>query len=91
MNKFKINNTDLEVSRINFGGNVFGWTLNEKQSFAIADQFTEAGFNFFDTADTYPWWVNGTGGLSESILGKTPMIKLPNYTLVCILRTKIYN
>lgn len=70
MNKFKINNTDLEVSRINFGGNVFGWTLNEKQSFAIADQFTEAGFNFFDTADTYPWWVNGTGGLSESILGK---------------------
>ncbi len=70
MSKVKINNTDLEVSRINLGGNVFGWTLDEQKSFKILDAFTAAGFNFIDTADTYPWWVNGTGGLSETIIGK---------------------
>ena len=67
--KIKLNHTDLEVSRINFGGNVFGWTLDEQASFRILDQFTGAGFNFIDSADTYPWWVNGTGGLSEEIIG----------------------
>ncbi|WP_097129880.1 aldo/keto reductase [Pedobacter xixiisoli] len=70
MSKTKINNTDLEISRINFGGNVFGWTLDEKQSFDILDAFAEAGFNFIDTADTYSWWVNGSGGQSETIIGK---------------------
>lgn len=70
MEKIKINNTDLEIARINFGGNVFGWTLDEKQSFNILDKFTEAGFNFIDTADTYSWWVNGVGGQSETIIGK---------------------
>lgn len=70
MNKRKINNTELEISRINLGGNVFGWTLDEKKSFAILDAFVENEGNFIDTADTYPWWVNGTGGLSESIIGK---------------------
>lgn len=67
--KIKINNTDLEVSRINFGGNVFGWTLDEKQSFDMLDKFTAAGFNFIDTADTYAWWLNGVGGQSETIIG----------------------
>lgn len=70
MKKRIINNTDLEIAPINFGGNVFGWTLNEKESFHILDRFTEAGFNFIDTADTYSWWVNGTGGQSEEIIGK---------------------
>jgi len=70
MKKILIENTDLEVSRINFGGNVFGWTLDEKQSFEILDAFAEAGFNFIDTADTYSWWVNGVGGQSETIIGK---------------------
>ncbi|MCY0976716.1 aldo/keto reductase [Chryseobacterium wangxinyae] len=66
----KIKNTDLLVAPINFGGNVFGWTLDEKQSFDILDQFSGAGFNFVDTADTYSWWVNGQGGQSEEIIGK---------------------
>ncbi len=69
MQKVKIENTDLEVSPINFGGNVFGWTLNEQQSYEILDSFTGAGFNFIDTADTYSWWVNGKGGQSETIIG----------------------
>jgi len=70
MEKRKIKNTDLSVAPINFGGNVFGWTLDEKQSFDILDQFSNGGFNFIDTADTYSWWVNGKGGQSEEIIGK---------------------
>ncbi|MGG5207651.1 aldo/keto reductase [Chryseobacterium sp. MIQD13] len=70
MEKRKIKNTDLSVAPVNFGGNIFGWTLDEKQSFDILDQFTDAGFNFIDTADVYSWWVNGKGGQSEEILGK---------------------
>lgn len=70
MEKRTIKNTDLSVAPINFGGNVFGWTLDEKQSFDILDQFTQGGFNFIDTADTYSWWVNGKGGQSEEIIGK---------------------
>ena len=70
MKKRLIKNTDLEIAPINFGGNVFGWTLDEKESFNILNKFTEGGFNFIDTADTYSWWVNGQGGQSEEIIGK---------------------
>ena len=70
MKKVNIGKTELKVSRINFGGNVLGWTLNEKESFEVLDAFVAAGFNFIDTADTYSWWVNGVGGQSETILGK---------------------
>ncbi|ASK29269.1 alcohol dehydrogenase [Chryseobacterium sp. T16E-39] len=70
MEKRIIKNTDLSIAPINFGGNVFGWTLDEQQSFNILDQFVAGGFNFIDTADTYSWWVNGKGGQSEEIIGK---------------------
>lgn len=70
MKKIKIQHTDLEIAPINLGGNVFGWTIDEQQSFDILDQFVGAGFNFIDTADTYSWWVNGKGGQSEEIIGK---------------------
>lgn len=67
--KINIGDSDLKVSRLNFGGNVFGWTLNEQQSFEMLDAFTLAGFNFIDTANTYAWWINGVGGQSETIIG----------------------
>ncbi len=67
--KTRISGTDLEVSRINLGCNVFGWTTDEKTSFEILDAFCGEDFNFLDTADTYPWWVNGSGGISESFIG----------------------
>lgn len=70
MEKRTISHTDLTVAPVSFGGNVFGWTLDEKQSFHILDRFADAGFNFIDTADTYSWWVNGKGGQSEEIIGK---------------------
>lgn len=87
MDKVIIKNTDLEIAPINFGGNVFGWTLDERQSFGILDKFTENGFNFIDTADTYAWWVNGTGGQSETIIGKWLKERKNRETIV--LATKV--
>lgn len=71
MKKIKIGQTNLEVAPFNLGGNVFGWTLDEKGSFEVLDAFVEAGFNFIDTADMYSHWVDGgAGGQSETIIGK---------------------
>src|SRR5690606_2500868 len=61
----------LHASPIAFGGNVFGWSADEKTSFALLDAFVEAGFNLVDTADVYSAWVPGNqGGESETILGR---------------------
>ena len=71
MEKRKIGRSGLEVSPVCFGGNVFGWTLDEATSFEILDAFVAAGGNFIDTADVYSTWVPGNqGGESETILGK---------------------
>ncbi|MEW9805622.1 aldo/keto reductase [Mesorhizobium sp. ZMM04-5] len=52
------------------GGNVFGWTADEKTSFDILDRFVGAGFNAIDTADAYSRWAPGNeGGESETIIG----------------------
>jgi len=52
------------------GGNVFGWTIDEKTSFDILDAFVDAGFNAIDTADSYARWVPGSpGGESEIVIG----------------------
>src|SRR5215472_11890034 len=67
----KIERTDLRVSALCFGGNVFGWTCDEPTSFAVLDTFFGAGGNFIDTADVYANWVPGhVGGESETILGR---------------------
>ncbi|HXB21839.1 MAG TPA: aldo/keto reductase [Candidatus Solibacter sp.] len=69
--KRKLGNSGLEVSPICFGGNVFGWTVDEPTSFKLLDGFVSSGFNFIDTADVYSRWVPGNqGGESETILGK---------------------
>jgi aryl-alcohol dehydrogenase-like predicted oxidoreductase len=61
----------LEVSPLAFGGNVFGWTVDEAMSFRLLDAFVAAGFNLIDTADVYERWVPGhKGGESEAIIGK---------------------
>ncbi|MET0544144.1 MAG: aldo/keto reductase [Variovorax sp.] len=61
----------LQVSPLAFGGNVFGWTVDEALSFRLLDAWLDAGFNFIDTADVYSSWVPGhTGGESETIIGK---------------------
>lgn len=61
----------LTVTPIAFGGNVFGWSADERRSFELLDAFVDAGFNLIDTADVYSAWVPGNrGGESETIIGK---------------------
>ena len=63
--------SDLNIAPIAFGGNVFGWSADEKRSFELLDAFVDAGFNLIDTADVYSAWVPGNrGGESETIIGK---------------------
>jgi len=63
--------TDLDIFPLCLGGNVFGWTANEQESFAILDAYAAAGGNFIDTADAYSAWVPGhVGGESEMIIGR---------------------
>ncbi|MFV0304530.1 MAG: aldo/keto reductase [Moheibacter sp.] len=70
MQKRQLGNTELKVAPITFGGNVFGWTLDQDKSFEIIDAFVDAGFNFIDTANNYSYWVKGNdGGESERIIG----------------------
>ena len=88
MEKRKLGNSDLFVSPITFGGNVFGWTIDETKSFEILDHFTEAGFNFIDTADVYSRWKPGNqGGESEEIIGN--WMKARNNRNEIILTTKV--
>ena len=67
----RLGRSALETAPIAFGGNVFGWTVDESVSFALLDAFVDAGFNLIDTADGYSAWVPGNqGGESETIIGK---------------------
>ena len=63
--------TGIEIAPLVFGGNVFGWTVDEATSFALLDAWVDAGMNFIDTADVYSRWAPGhRGGESETIIGK---------------------
>ncbi|MBQ1082856.1 aldo/keto reductase [Nocardiopsis sp. B62] len=63
--------SELRVSPLTLGGNVFGWTADEATSFAILDAYHAAGGNFVDTADSYSVWAEGhTGGESEGVIGR---------------------
>lgn len=71
MQKRRLGQTDLSIAPLVLGGNVFGWTADEKTSFDLLDRFAGAGLNAIDTADAYSRWVPGhTGGESETIIGK---------------------
>jgi aryl-alcohol dehydrogenase-like predicted oxidoreductase len=70
MNKRELGQSGIMVSPFCFGGNVFGWTVNEQQSFELLDAYVDSGLEFIDTADVYSKWVPGNkGGESETIIG----------------------
>jgi aryl-alcohol dehydrogenase-like predicted oxidoreductase len=70
MEKRKLGRTGIEVAPLALGGNVFGWTADEKTSLSLIDMFVERGFSLIDTADAYSNWVEGhSGGESETIIG----------------------
>ena len=71
MNLRPLGRSSLSVAPLAFGGNVFGWSVDEQRSFELLDAFVDAGFNLIDTADVYSAWVPGNrGGESETIIGK---------------------
>ncbi|MFE1546566.1 aldo/keto reductase [Streptomyces sp. NPDC058718] len=66
-----LGSSDLHVFPLALGGNVFGWTADEAQSFAVLDAYAAAGGNFVDTADVYSAWAEGNeGGESETVIGR---------------------
>jgi aryl-alcohol dehydrogenase-like predicted oxidoreductase len=70
MEQRALGKTGFSVAPLCLGGNVFGWTADEAQSFKILDAFVAGGGNFIDTADVYSRWVPGhQGGESETIVG----------------------
>jgi aryl-alcohol dehydrogenase (NADP+) len=56
--------TDLDVFPLCLGGNVFGRSADERQSYEVLDAYFAAGGNFIDTANIY------AGGASEEIIGR---------------------
>lgn len=71
MDRRPLGRSELVIEPLVLGGNVFGWTVDEKQGFDILDAFVDAGFTALDTAEGYPNWVPGNPpGMSETIIGK---------------------
>ncbi|MDO1528934.1 aldo/keto reductase [Fulvimonas sp. R45] len=67
----RLGHSPLQVAPLALGGNVFGWSVDERRSFELLDAFVDAGFNLVDTADVYSAWVPGNrGGESETLIGK---------------------
>lgn len=67
----QLGDSGIQVPLLTFGGNVFGWTVDEKTSFSLLDALVEKGLFFIDTADVYSRWAPGNeGGESETIIGK---------------------
>ena len=71
MERRKLGNTGFAIAPLAFGGNVFGWTVDEATSFRLLDAFVDAGCHLIDTADSYSRWAPGhKGGESETIIGR---------------------
>ncbi|EHL31187.1 aldo/keto reductase [Legionella drancourtii] len=88
MQKRLLGKSNLAVVPLAFGGNVFGWTVDENQSHKLLDTFLDYGFNFIDTANVYSTWVPGhRGGESETIIGN--WLKATNKRDRVILATKV--
>jgi len=70
MNLRPLGRSGLRIAPLVFGGNVFGWTVDESTAFRLLDRFVDSGLNAIDTADVYSRWVPGNkGGESETIIG----------------------
>ncbi|HYX63491.1 MAG TPA: aldo/keto reductase [Burkholderiales bacterium] len=69
--KRELGRSGIAIAPLVFGGNVFGWTVDEPTGFALLDRFFDAGLNAIDTADVYSKWAPGNrGGESETMIGR---------------------
>jgi aryl-alcohol dehydrogenase-like predicted oxidoreductase len=88
--KRKLGDSGLEIAPLVFGGNVFGWTVDERTSFSLLDAFVAAGFDCIDTADVYSNFVPGNkGGESETIIGH--WLRTSGKRADVVLATKVGN
>jgi aryl-alcohol dehydrogenase-like predicted oxidoreductase len=70
MQKRALGKSGISTAPLVLGGNVFGWTADEKSSHAVLDAFVGGGFDCIDTANAYSVWVDGhKGGESEAVIG----------------------
>ena len=70
MDRRELGRSGIAIAPIMFGGNVFGWTVDQATAFALLDAFLDAGFNAIDTANIYSRWIPGNiGGESETVIG----------------------
>jgi aryl-alcohol dehydrogenase-like predicted oxidoreductase len=66
-----LGNTGENVSALCLGAMLFGTRDDAALSFALLDQYVEAGGTFIDTANIYAHWIpGGRGGESETLLGQ---------------------
>jgi aryl-alcohol dehydrogenase-like predicted oxidoreductase len=84
----QLGRSGIEVPVLTFGGNVFGWTVDQNTSFSLLDALVEKGLWFIDTADVYSRWAPGNeGGESETIIGN--WLKKSGKRNSIILATKV--
>ncbi|MBS0413836.1 MAG: aldo/keto reductase [Proteobacteria bacterium] len=80
----------VPLSRLVFGGNVLGWTVDEATSFALLDRLVDAGLTTIDSADMYSAWAPGhQGGESEATLGAWLRARGPGMRQRVQLMTKV--
>jgi len=90
MEQRQLGRSDIKIAPLMLGGNVFGWNVDEKTSFALLDAFVAAGFNAIDTADSYSRWVPGhSGGESETVIGN--WLKQSGKRAKIVIATKVGN
>jgi aryl-alcohol dehydrogenase-like predicted oxidoreductase len=88
MQHHTLGRTAITIAPLSFGGNVFGWTIDEAMSFKLLNQFVDGGFNLIDTADVYSIWNAGhVGGESETIIGN--WLKLTGRRSEVVIATKV--
>lgn len=89
MNTRRLGRSGLHIPPLVFGGNVFGWTVDQNRSFELIDRLLEIGLTAIDTADAYSAWVPGNrGGESETIIGRWLAVR-PGRRDKMIIMTKV--
>jgi aryl-alcohol dehydrogenase-like predicted oxidoreductase len=70
LSKVTLDKTQLSVSRLCLGTNMFGTVFHQEQANEVLDTFVAAGGNFIDTARSYGDWIPGIPpGASERTIG----------------------
>ena len=71
MERLKLGRSDVEVSALCLGTDVFGSRRDEETCFRLLDYFREQGGTFVDTSNLYAAWIPGCkGGESEAVIGR---------------------